>query len=581
MAIELVALSSEGSVDPSRVGGKAARLAAALGARLPVLPGLVLPVGADDGILEAAAAQVAASGVHAARLALMGSPTPDLSDLGEALRGLGEDLVVRSSSPLEESPEYSGVFTSYVGVTPAEAATAVRGVWASALTEAGRDTEHETPRMAVLVQPRVEPLVSGTARVTDRAEVTILAVRGSPAALLSGWVRGDAALVDSAGRATGPGVALAGTAVVAEVATLARNVRARLGDDLIEWAASDAGVVLLQAKRAARRPTVPAAVREEERATPTVAGEGAAGVARLVHAFAGDLGEELMLPVLLAGVGPASTAPPLPGVSGKRPPVTAAAAGSAWVAAQALARALRARAWRGVEPAGRGAAEALATLRSGDIESALECLAGTVPSSAEGLSGLLVALGSVVAWLRQEGAVWSADDVWAMSAAEVGQTLASAAPGTGGRRRRDARRRALLRWEPVIHTAVAGTGAGVLGEAVSGGSGAGVAVVVRGLPTDIVPLPRMVVVAPHPIPQLAPLLWGACGLVTAGGSAAAHLVEVARSRGVPAVIGCDEARLFGLLDGAAPHPLVAVDGDTGRVAIDTAVPATSRARGGP
>jgi phosphoenolpyruvate-protein kinase (PTS system EI component) len=106
-------------------------------------------------------------------------------------------------------------------------------------------------------------------------------------------------------------------------------------------------------------------------------------------------------------------------------------------------------------------------------------------------------------------------------------------------------------------------------------------VVVRGLPTDIVPLPRMVVVAPHPIPQLAPLLWGACGLVTAGGSAAAHLVEVARSRGVPAVIGCDEARLFGLLDGAAPHPLVAVDGDTGRVAIDTAVPATSRARGGP
>jgi phosphohistidine swiveling domain-containing protein len=568
VAIELLSLPSEASLDPARVGGKAARLAAALRAGLPVLPGLVLPVGADDGILEAAAVQAAASGVHAARLAVMGSTTPDLSDLGEALHALGEDLVVRSSSPLEEAPEYSGVFTSYVGVTPAEAATAVRGVWASALTDAGRDAEQDTPRMAVLVQPRVEPTVSGTAQVTDHAEVTILAVRGSPAALLFGWVRGDAALVDDAGRATGPGIALAGPAVIAEVASLVRNVQARLGDDLIEWAATDAGVVLLQAKRAARRPTVPAAVGEDEPAT----GAGAAGVARLVHAFAGNLGEELMLPVLLAGVGPASTAPPLPGLSGKRPPVTAAAAGSAWVAAQALARALRARAWRGVEPAGRGVAEVLATLRSGDIGSALERLASTVPSSAEGLSGLLVALGTVVAWLRQEGAVWSADDVWAMSAAEVGQTLASAAPGTGGGQRRDARRRALLRWEPVIHTAVAGTGAVVLGEAVSGGSGAGVAVVVRGLPTDTVPRPRMVVVAPHPIPQLAPLLWGASGLVTAGGSAAAHLVEVARSRGVPAVIGCDEARLFGLLDGAARSPLVAVDGDTGRVVIDTFAP---------
>jgi phosphohistidine swiveling domain-containing protein len=112
----------------------------------------------------------------------------------------------------------------------------------------------------------------------------------------------------------------------------------------------------------------------------------------------------------------------------------------------------------------------------------------------------------------------------------------------------------------------------VLGEAVSGGSGAGVAVVVRGLPTDTVHLPRMVVVAPHPIPQLAPLLWGASGLVTAGGSAAAHLIEVARSRGVPAVIGCDEAQLFGLLDGAAPFALVAVDGDAGRVVIDTLIP---------
>jgi phosphohistidine swiveling domain-containing protein len=568
VAIELLTLQSGSSLDPARVGGKAARLAAALSAQLPVLPGLVLPVGADGGILEAAAATVAASGVHAARLTVMEATTPDLSDLDGALRALGEDLVVRSSSPLEEAPEYSGVFTSYVGVTPAEAATAVRGVWASALTKTGQAAAQDIPRMAVLVQPLVHPTVSGTARLTGDGDLTILTVRGSPAPLLSGWARGEAAVIDAAGEAIGPAVAVAGAAVIAEVATLLRCVHATLGDDLIEWAATDRGVVLLQARRAARRSAAAVSVAEDQPAVGAVA----AGVARLVHAFAGPLGEELVLPVLLAGVGPHSMPPALPRLSGSRPAVTAEAAGSAWVAAQAVARALRARAWRGVEAVGQGAAGVLASLRSGDVGSALGSLAGTVPGSGGELSALLVQLGTVVAWVQQEGAVASADDVWAMTAAEVGQTLASAAPRGSNAQRRDARRAALLRWEPFVHTAVAGTGAVVLGEAVSGGSGAGVAVVVRGLPTDTVHVPRMVVVAPHPIPQLAPLLWGASGLVTAGGSAAAHLVEVARSLGVPTVIGCDEARLFGLLEGAAPFPLVAVDGDAGRVVIDAFAP---------
>jgi phosphoenolpyruvate-protein kinase (PTS system EI component) len=79
----------------------------------------------------------------------------------------------------------------------------------------------------------------------------------------------------------------------------------------------------------------------------------------------------------------------------------------------------------------------------------------------------------------------------------------------------------------------------------------------------------MVLVAPNPIPQLAPLLWGASALVTTGGSTAAHLVEVARSLGVPAVLGCDHERLFSALgDERCPRRLIAVDGDSGRVAID-------------
>lgn len=135
--------------------------------------------------------------------------------------------------------------------------------------------------------------------------------------------------------------------------------------------------------------------------------------------------------------------------------------------------------------------------------------------------------------------------------------------------RRDARRRALLRWEPWIYAAVSGTGSAVYGDGVSPGVGAGLATAVMGLPRRSSVAPRMVLIAPNPIPQLAPLLWGASGLVTTGGSGAAHLVEVARSLGVATVVGCDPHELFPLV-GRDPsaRTLVAVDGDAGRVVID-------------
>jgi phosphoenolpyruvate synthase/pyruvate phosphate dikinase len=86
---------------------------------------------------------------------------------------------------------------------------------------------------------------------------------------------------------------------------------------------------------------------------------------------------------------------------------------------------------------------------------------------------------------------------------------------------------------------------------------------------EAVPLPRMVLVAPNPIPQLAPLLWAASALVTTGGSAAAHIDEVARSLRVPAVLGCDHEQLFSFLDDQSGlSRLIAVDGDIGRVAVD-------------
>lgn len=70
--------------------------------------------------------------------------------------------------------------------------------------------------------------------------------------------------------------------------------------------------------------------------------------------------------------------------------------------------------------------------------------------------------------------------------------------------------------------------------------------------------------APRPLPHLAPLLWGASALVTFGGSGAAHLVEVARSLTVPAVVGCAAEHLLAAPDAGT---LAAVDGDRGAVAV--------------
>jgi phosphoenolpyruvate-protein kinase (PTS system EI component) len=65
------------------------------------------------------------------------------------------------------------------------------------------------------------------------------------------------------------------------------------------------------------------------------------------------------------------------------------------------------------------------------------------------------------------------------------------------------------------------------------------------------------VTAPQPVPNLAPLLWDAAGLVTETGSPAAHLFESARALGIPAVCGVE------LTDA---NQIVAVDGNTGVVA---------------
>jgi phosphohistidine swiveling domain-containing protein len=82
-------------------------------------------------------------------------------------------------------------------------------------------------------------------------------VRGHPGALLSGWAEG--AQEDELAR-------LVGSDVVAEVGALADRAHALLGDDLIEWAACNGKVWLLQSARSAPEGRGVASV------TPTTAG---------------------------------------------------------------------------------------------------------------------------------------------------------------------------------------------------------------------------------------------------------------------------------------------------------------------
>jgi len=569
LTVAVLSLQSEGCVDPARVGGKAARLAAALQRGLPVLAGIVVPVEVSADLLISAARQIEGRGVHAARLAVMESVVPDLTALSAHVRVLGDDLVVRSSSPLEAAPAYAGAFTSYLAVRGSELATAVRGVWASALTDESlassrgpTATARDGPRMAVLVQPHVHPSFSGTALVSHDHVVTVVVVKGSPAPLLAGWARGETAEVDTAGGVSGRvAIALAGERMIRDVAGLACRVRQVIGDDLIEWAATDSGLVLLQAKRAAPpRPPLPSSTSDVTVPVPPAA----AGVARLVHGFAGTLGDELILPVLLAGIRPESAMPPAPLVA----EATRALAGDAWRQAQVLSITLRARSWADLDGEGTGASSALSQLRGGALGEAVDRLASLPAAVAEESDRLLGLLGLVATWLQQTGMLAEVDDIWTVPRAEIADLIAGRAAKTPSKRR-EARRRALLRWEPLVYTAVQGTGTALDGEPASSGVGAGSAVIVRGLPSQPSPIPRMVLVAPNPIPQLAPLLWGASALVTTGGSTAAHLVEVARSLGVAAVLGCSQEDLFSLVGGAGdPGTLVAVDGDSGRVVVD-------------
>lgn len=239
----------------SLAGDKAARLAAAARAGLPVLPGWVVPCEAAGPALSAGAAAVRDGSPAAARRAVLSCALdPDLgAELAGAVADLGGRVIVRSSSPLEGDQRWSGAFSSIAEVGEQDVTTAVRSCWAAAFAAdplarlQACGLSPEDLRLGVVIQPELSPDAGGTATVTPRngdLEVTAEAVAGHPGPLLAGWAEG----------ASGPALAeLIGGRAAGQVAGLAARVFRVLGDDKIEWAIQNGSVWLLQSQASGDR----------------------------------------------------------------------------------------------------------------------------------------------------------------------------------------------------------------------------------------------------------------------------------------------------------------------------------------
>ncbi|MFJ8633359.1 PEP/pyruvate-binding domain-containing protein [Streptomyces sp. NPDC093568] len=175
----VVPLNQRGSALPRLMGSKAANLARAAGAGLPVLPGFVIPHGGSGDMIALRRAW------------------DELSDGGTL------PLVVRSSSPQEDTEESSlaGQFASVLDVRGwRDFLTAVQTVLDSAHRPDG-----STAPMAVLVQPMLSAEVGGVMfgadPVAGRADrMLVSAVRGGPDSLVGGTRTGTSYWLSGHGR---------------------------------------------------------------------------------------------------------------------------------------------------------------------------------------------------------------------------------------------------------------------------------------------------------------------------------------------------------------------------------------------
>ena len=559
MTTPTVPIDAEQCRDASVVGDKAARLALAKAAGLLVPNSVSVPCEVSAGVLAAAVRDMDSRGLHACRLDVMSADRSVLADLVALARGIGQRLAVRSSAPLEDDARLAGAYSSLIGITPEEVPTAVLAVWASAIRGPG-----EAPQMGVLIQPELAPDWAGTAERIPGGLVKVVATRGTAEALTAGWAEGVIATVSAADEvrsaepAAGP--------VFRAAAALARDVAAAIGDTMIEWAFADGRAWLLQSRRHV-------ALADAGTGPPrTDAGSGLLCVkappteprfALRAARCAGELAERWILPWAVAADDLPCPASPLPGelpAAGQHPPRLERPA-MAWQQMTVLSDQLTAQVWT-VEPGTADhIASRLGSLRhGGDIGLNEQLLVLARPNRALAQQCLRLAV-DLAAHLVSTGVISSARQFWALPA-DLRQVLDGAVVPPDPRH---SMYRAALSWEPLLYSVTA-TGTRLGGVPVSPGMGCGPAVLADEVAVLAADRPdwlptRPVIVARFPLPRYAPLLMGAAGLVAYGGSEAAHVVTVARSLGVPAVLGCDLSALL--------HPgcYVAVNGTEGSVAV--------------
>ena len=500
-------LDHAAALDPARVGAKAAWLAMARRAGLPVLPGLVVDTLDSLAHMQLGVEMLATRGSGGARLALTAAPVTFADELVERGARLGDVLVARSSTIIESSGEWSGAFTSYLDLSPTDLPRAVTGCWASAFSVAALERQNAarvdpgSVPMAVLIQPALDPVAGGTATIERNGSIVVIGVKGSPAALLQGWSPGMGATRDEGGHWIGDElVDLLGVETLDEIADALHQARASLGANRCEWGL-DERVWLMQLAEG-EAPIQPPSTLSYP-ADPDLV-----PIARVVVRVGSRLGDELILPWALGGL---PTAEPH---AGNLPH-------------DAMALAFQMRDSLTSEVWGLSAEKALAAARA-----CMTTLLGPDPLPA------LVVVGN----LRPPDPE-AAASLWALV-----QRLERDDPVS---------RRGIGRWEPFVASVVLSAGTRQQGVGASPGIGAGVSTgkyPPDGFATNY--RPRAVIVASQPIPNLAPLLWDAAGLVTESGSSAAHLFESARALRVPAVCGVS------LPPG---EQIVAVDGHDGIV----------------
>jgi len=244
---DLVDLTDDGAVDGSLVGAKAANLARARRAGLPVLPGVVLTTGWDH-----------RGWSHPSR-----SEQSPARAAWESLGGSGDrTLVVRSSSTNEDggSSSMAGVFESVLDVRtwPSFVAAVDRVL--------GSQQRADAPgaRMAVLVQPQLAPRYGGVLFAADPVSgrtdrLLLAAVEGGPDRLVSGLDDGWTAVLSPRGRVLenrGGAALVIGRPTLRALARLAARASAAFGGPQdIEWAVDDDSTVWLLQSRPITTPT--------------------------------------------------------------------------------------------------------------------------------------------------------------------------------------------------------------------------------------------------------------------------------------------------------------------------------------